>query len=394
MNLAEHPTATQGVTTDRYRSVRQLTEQLCAPLKPEDYVPQGAEFASPPKWHLAHTSWFFEEMVLKHTAGYREFHPQFSFLFNSYYQAVGERAVRGQRGLMTRPTVDEVYAYRAHVDAAMQRLIEVGLTDVQQPVVELGLQHEQQHQELLLTDLKYTLSLNPIYPVYAPEGSRLDDRSQGQEWETVPEGIYTVGHDGQGFHFDNERGKHRVFLEPFKVRKGLVTNREYLAFIQDGGYQKPEYWLDEGWAHLQANGLSQPLYWEQRDGVWHQFTLDGLQPLHPEAELGHVSYYEAQAFATWKGARLLTEFEWEAAQDRFTWGTRWEWTQSAYLPYPGFAVAEGALGEYNGKFMINQMVLRGASVATAPEHSRKTYRNFFHPHYAWQYTGIRLAQWL
>jgi ergothioneine biosynthesis protein EgtB len=378
---------------EKYLEVRNRTEVLCRPLQVEDYVPQPVPFASPPKWHLAHSTWFFEEMILKKNLdSYREFHPDFGFLFNSYYNTIGERTFRADRGNITRPGVSEVYAYRAYVDGGMMELLSGEISDELRGLIELGLNHEQQHQELLITDLKYTLGHNPIFPVYDESFNLLADSNSSHGWLAMEEGVYEVGHDGKAFCFDNELNKHRVYLHEFEISHALVTNGEYMEFIDAGGYSRFDCWLDEGWSWLNENKINSPLYWHKIDGKWHYFTLAGLKEVDPDAILGHVSYYEAQAYASWKGLRLPTEFEWEAASENLDWGKRWEWTNSAYLPYPGFKTAEGAVGEYNGKFMINQMVLRGASVATAPNHSRKTYRNFFHPHFQWQYSGIRLAK--
>lgn len=378
---------------EKYTEIRNRTEAICRPLQVEDYIPQPVPFASPPKWHLAHTTWFFEEMILKkNLRGYQEYHSDFGFLFNSYYNTIGERTFRADRGNITRPGVSEVYSYRAHVNQGMVELFEQELTPELLELIELGLNHEQQHQELLITDLKYTLGHNPIFPVYDETQNLLGDVNEQGGWVSLKEGIYEIGHDGGAFCFDNELNKHKVYLPDFEISKALVTNGEYLDFMEAGGYSRFDFWLDEGWAWLNENNISSPLYWHKIKGKWHYFTLAGLKEVDLNAILGHVSYYEAQAFATWKGLRLPTEFEWEAASEHFVWGKRWEWTNSAYLPYPGFKTAAGAVGEYNGKFMINQMVLRGASVATSPKHSRKTYRNFFHPHFQWQYSGIRLAK--
>lgn len=378
---------------EKYLEVRNRTEALCKPLQIEDYVPQPVAFASPPKWHLAHSTWFFEEMILKRNLdSYREFHPDFGFLFNSYYNTIGERTFRADRGNITRPGVSEVYAYRAYVDRGMTELLSKEISNELRELIELGLNHEQQHQELLITDLKYTLGHNPIFPVYDESFNLLADSNASYGWLAMEEGVYEIGHDGDAFCFDNELNKHRVYLHEFEISHALVTNGEYMEFIEAGGYSRFDCWLDEGWSWLNENQITSPLYWHKIDGKWHYFTLAGLKEVDPDAILGHVSYYEAQAYASWRGFRLPTEFEWEAASENLDWGKRWEWTNSAYLPYPGFKTAEGAVGEYNGKFMINQMVLRGASVATAPNHSRKTYRNFFHPHFQWQYSGIRLAK--
>ena len=379
----------------QYQEVRRRTHLLCEPLAVEDYVPQPALFASPVKWHIAHTTWFFEEMILKnYLTDYQEFNPDFNFLFNSYYNTIGKRTERQDRGLITRPGVAEVYAYRAFVDEKMAELLSAEtLETALVEVVTIGLHHEHQHQELLLTDLKYGLSLNPLFPVYKPGGSLCSEVNSGApSWLTLPEGIYETGFQGNGFCFDNELGRHKTYLPGSKISTHLVTNAEYLEFIAAGAYTDFRHWVDEGWAWVNSEQIAHPLYWQKNaDGGWMQFTLGGLQRLDPEAILCHISWFEAAAFASWKGMRLPTEAEWEAAAPQLVWGARWEWTGSAYLPYPGFRIAPGALGEYNGKFMINQMVLRGGSPATAPGHSRVSYRNFFHPHYQWQFSGIRLA---
>jgi ergothioneine biosynthesis protein EgtB len=406
--------------TVRYQEVRRFTEQLCAPLAVEDYVVQSMPDVSPTKWHLAHTTWFFETFVLAELPDHRPFHPRYGYLFNSYYNAVGERHARPQRGLLTRPTVDEIFAYRAHVDSRMAHLLArgaEGLPASLAAVVELGLHHEQQHQELLLTDIKHVLSCNPLLPAYreAPPGPTASAAELG--WETYPEGVRWIGHEGDGFAFDNETPRHRVFVEGFQLATRLVTNAEYLAFIADGGYQRPELWLSDGWNTVQATGWQAPLYWEQDDGQWYVFTLAGLQPVTPAEPVCHVSYYEADAFARWAGARLPTEMEWEEASAgapldgnfvesgrlhpapapaapglRQMLGDVWEWTASPYVPYPGYRTMEGALGEYNGKFMCSQIVLRGGSCATSLAHIRPTYRNFFPPDARWQFSGIRLAR--
>lgn len=381
------------MNTEIYTEIRKRTEALCAPLKTEDYIPQPVAFASPPKWHIAHTTWFFEEMILKkYLSGYSEFHPEFSFLFNSYYNSIGKRTMRADRGNMTRPTVDEVYAYRAHVDQYMEQLLSKEPNEEVNTLVALGLNHEQQHQELLITDLKYTLGHNPLFPVYDPNVDLLSVSNEEKGWIQIPEGLYPIGYTGSDFHFDNELGAHTVFLHTFEISKSLVTNREYLEFIDAGGYERFDLWLDEGWHWVQSNQICSPLYWHNMDGVWYYYTLAGLKKVDLDATVSHISYYEANAYAQWKGMRLPTEFEWEVAANQLNWGQRWEWTNSAYLPYPQFKTSPDAVGEYNGKFMINQMVLRGASVATAENHSRPTYRNFFHPHFQWQFTGIRLAK--
>jgi len=392
-------TTNQPLTTTlltQYQTTRAYSEQLCQPLKIEDYLPQPVDFASPPKWHLSHITWFFEEMILKKfLPDYQLFNQAFSFLFNSYYQTVGERAVRAERGAITRPDVSEVYAYRKYVDEHMVQLLSKTISEELEELVVLGINHEQQHQELLITDLKHTFSLNPLHPIYKLDGDRTSDKNKTSGWINMEENIYQIGHQGNGFCFDNELGRHRVFLDKYQIANQLVTCGEYLEFIEAGGYQEFKYWLDEGWSWVTSNQINSPLYWKKStedQDRWSQYTLAGLKAIDPDAILTHVSFYEAQAYATWKQMRLPTEFEWEAAAQKMDWGKRWEWTYSAYLPYPGFKIADGAVGEYNGKFMVSQMVLRGSSVATAPGHERPTYRNFFHPKYRWQYTGIRLVR--
>ncbi|AIZ43064.1 ergothioneine biosynthesis protein EgtB [Cellulophaga baltica] len=377
----------------QFEKTRAHSVALCAPLAPEDYNAQPVAFASPPKWHLAHITWFFEEMILKkYDENYVIFNKDFSYLFNSYYQTVGERAARSLRGAMTRPLIEEIYSYRTYVDQHIVALLKSKLSLEIETLVTLGIQHEQQHQELLLTDLKHTFSFNPLHPIYHEKFNLVQDTNKEEGWLAMPEGIYEIGHQGDGFCFDNELGRHKVFLHDYQLSKGLVTNGDFIAFIAAGGYQEFKYWLDEGWSWVQEEKITAPLYWIQKDGTWFYYTLAGLKPVDVDAILSHVSFYEAQAFATFKNMRLPTEFEWEAASEKFNWGKRWEWTYSAYLPYPNFKIADGAVGEYNGKFMINTMVLRGSSVATSEGHERNTYRNFFHPKYRWQYTGIRLAK--
>jgi ergothioneine biosynthesis protein EgtB len=378
---------------EEYTRIREHTIAICAPLAIEDHVPQPADFVSPPKWHLAHSTWFFEQMILKRfQRDFQEYDPQFGYLFNSYYNHVGERTARVQRGHITRPTLQEVLAYRAHTDKCMLQLLrQAALAPDCTELIELGLHHEQQHQELLYYDLKYILGQQPLFPAYGGDTLRHKDRNAVAGWIDMPAGIYEIGWEGDGFSFDNERNRHKVYLQSYQISKALVTNAEYLSFIQDGGYSRFELWLDEGWAWVKENAAKCPLYWQQRGADWLIYGLDGLQPLEELSVLTHINYYEAQAFATWAGKRLPTEAEWEAASDQLPWGARWEWTGSAYLPYPGFKIAPGAVGEYNGKFMVNQMVLRGASVATPAGHARTTYRNFFHPHLQWQFAGIRLA---
>ncbi len=376
----------------KYQHTRQVSESLCAPLSIEDYIPQIVDYASPPKWHLAHISWFFEEMILKkYNTEYKEFNSEFNFLFNSYYNNVGERISRASRGDITTPGVEDVYRYRKYIDENMLKLLQTIVPTEIEDLIILGINHEQQHQELLITDLKYALGHNPVYPVYKPETNLVNTTNNEDGYISIDEGLYEIGYSGEGFHFDNENGVHKTYLNKFQINKALVTNAEYMEFIEDKGYENFQYWLDDGWHWRQHNSCESPLYWQKIDDIWYYYTLAGLKPVNPDAILCHISFYEAHAFANWKGMRLPTEFEWEVASEYFSWGKRWEWTNSAYLPYPDFRISEGAVGEYNGKFMINQMVLRGSSVATAENHSRRTYRNFFHPHLQWQFSGIRLA---
>jgi ergothioneine biosynthesis protein EgtB len=384
-----HPNA----LAEQYPIVRNYSEKLCEPLETEDYVPQPVAFVSPPKWHLAHSTWFFETFILQtYKPGYKVFNTDFSFLFNSYYNNVGDRVLRTDRGNITRPTTQTVYDYRHYVDDQMQELLTT-LADPQAlRLVELGLHHEQQHQELLLTDIKYILGHNPLFPVYHPEFALVETFNKTTGFVSIAEGIYEIGYNGAGFCFDNEMGRHKVYLNAFDISNALVTNGDYMEFINAGGYSDFNLWLDEGWTWVKTNQIQAPMYWHNVGGVWHQYTLSGLQQVQPDAVLAHISFFEAAAYAQWKEMRLPTEAEWEVASEQLDWGQRWEWTNSAYLPYPNFIKAKGAVGEYNGKFMINTMVLRGASVATPPGHSRNTYRNFFHTDERWQYTGIRLVK--
>ncbi|WP_443946342.1 ergothioneine biosynthesis protein EgtB [Pedobacter sp. AW1-32] len=378
----------------QYKTIRKHSEEICAPLQTEDYVVQPVVDVSPPKWHLGHTTWFFETFILQPYAfEYQVYNADYSYVFNSYYEAVGNRVIRTDRGNLSRPSVNEIYQYRAYVDAAMLAFLEEEPVDDVRELLVLGFNHEQQHQELLLTDIKYILGNNPLFPAYDAsfaENKKTED--QEKTMIAVDEGIYEIGYNGKDFCFDNELNRHKVYLHAFSISASLVSNAEFVAFIEDGGYRDFSLWHSEGWSWVNENQIAAPMYWYKIDNQWYQYTFAGLQPVAPEQALTHISYYEAYAFASWKGMRLPTEFEWEVSAERFNWGERWEWTESAYLPYPGFNKAPGAIGEYNGKFMVNQKVLRGASVATSAGHSRKTYRNFFHPQLRWQYTGIRLAK--
>jgi ergothioneine biosynthesis protein EgtB len=412
---------------DRLRASRQQSLDLAAPLSDEDQTVQAMEDASPTKWHLAHTTWFYETFLLRaHLPDYQPFSDDFDYCFNSYYEAKGERHPRPYRGLLTRPSAAEVRDYRAHVGANLDRLFNEGLTrDASDPIgelVELGINHEQQHQELLLTDILSLFAVNPLRPAYRRPQARPEEvKAEAQlEWIAFDGGIKAVGHDGQGFSYDNEGPRHDVLLQPFRLASRCVTNGDWLAFMQAGGYRDPMLWLADGWTTVKTQNWNAPHYWEERDGVWHQMTLDGLIPIDPRAPVSHVSYFEANAFAHWAGKRLPTEFEWEVASDGYAvegndlstgalrprpatatgnegrlaqmFGDVWEWTASAYQPYPGYRAAPGAVGEYNGKFMVSQQVLRGGSCATAGGHVRATYRNFFFPHQRWQFTGLRLAE--
>lgn len=373
-----------------FQSVRNHSLHLCENLIIEDFSLQASEEVSPPKWHLAHTTWFFEQFILvPNEPEYVVKHPQFNFLFNSYYNSLGARTARNHRGLMSRPSVEEVKIYRAYVDEAMTKLIQKHNTVIDELVI-LGMNHEQQHQELLITDLKFSLWHNPLNPKVMNISEYVVE--QKLEWISVKAGVYDIGYNGDSFCYDNELNPHKFYINDFKIASALVTNGEYKEFIEAGGYEDPKYWHDEGWAWAKELDVKAPLYWEKKDGAWFYYTLDGLKLIDHAAAVSHVNFYEASAFAMWTGKRLPTEFEWEVAQSQFDWGKRWEWTNSAYLPYPGFTVAPGAIGEYNGKFMVNQMVLRGGSIATSGGHSRPTYRNFFHPKYRWQFMGIRLAK--
>jgi ergothioneine biosynthesis protein EgtB len=383
-----------------YRAVRGETERRAAPLSAEDQLVQSMPDASPAKWHRAHTTWFFEQFLLvPHVKGYKPFHPDFAFLFNSYYVSAGPRHTRHNRGVITRPGVAEIGAYRAHVDAAMTTALgaaDDALLKTLAPLIEIGLNHEQQHQELMLTDILHAFSFNPTGPAY-DSAWRWPASTRSGGAIHLAEGIHTVGHAGETFCFDNERPSHRALVGPVSLARDLVTNGEWLEFMADGGYTTPTLWLMDGHAAVTSEEWDSPGHWRKIDGSWHIMTLGGLQPVDPAAPVCHVSYYEADAFARWAGRHLPTEMEWEVAaragelNDAF--GIVWQWTRSAYSPYPGFAAAEGALGEYNGKFMVSQLVLRGSSLATPDGHSRVTYRNFFYPHQRWQFMGLRLADY-
>lgn len=376
----------------RYKDVRTRTEAICSSLKVEDYVVQPIVDVSPPKWHLGHTTWFWETFVLKqYLNNYVEYDGNYNYVFNSYYEAVGARVVRTDRGNLSRPSVEDVYNYRRHVDDQMIFVLEQPANPELTDLILLGLNHEEQHQELLITDIKYILGHNPLLPSF--ECSVFENKKRVDQGSllTVDEGVYDIGFAGEGFCFDNELSPHKVYLAPYQINTALVTNADFLQFIYAGGYSDFRHWHAEGWEWIKANGIQSPLYWHLLDGEWMNYTFNGLQPIDMIDPVCHVSYYEAAAYASWRSARLPTEFEWEVASGKLNWGRRWEWTESAYLPYPGFSKAPGPIGEYNGKFMVNQMVLRGSSEATSPGHSRATYRNFFHPPLRWQYTGIRLA---
>lgn len=410
---------------DQYRTIRAFSEKICEPLVPEDYVVQSMPDVSPAKWHLAHTSWFFETFLLKpHLAGYQSIHPQYDYLFNSYYNAVGERHCRVKRGVISRPTVDETYVYRAYVDRYMDTLLSEASEEKiakLEPLLTLGLHHEQQHQELMITDLKYNFFENPLCPVYRPRRDFPGSAAPEMKWITFGEGVREIGYGGSGFAFDNETPRHKEYVSAFALGSRLVTNGEYLKFAEAGGYEQPEWWLSEGWSTVNANGWTAPLCWWNKRGDWKEFTLAGMGDLDLDAPVCHVSLFEADAYARWVGARLATEAEWETASETVPlcgnfaesgrshpaplapsdaqpghlhqmFGDVWEWTRSQYDPYPGYAPPPGALGEYNGKFMCNQFVLRGGSCATSHSHMRATYRNFFPPDARWQFTGIRLAK--
>jgi ergothioneine biosynthesis protein EgtB len=403
---------------EHFLEVREMSLRLCAPLSIEDHALQPMPDASPAKWHLAHTTWFFVTFVLsQYSEAFQSYHPAFRNLFNSYYNTVGDRPLRTLRHVLSRPSLEEVHAYRAFVDDSMARLLTLEPPQQALDLITLGVNHEQQHQELIVTDVKNGLWTNPLRPAYRATAQPRELKAPPTlEWQSFREGIYAIGFAGEGFAFDNETPQHKVYLDEFRLASRLVTNGEYLEFMRDGGYSTPTLWLSDGWDTARSNQWATPLYWEQRDGDWWVYTIEGMQPLDLNEPVCHVSFYEADAFAHWAGARLATEFEWEVAAKTLPitgnllesgalhpqpasagkalqqmFGDVWEWTGSAYTPYPGFTPAEGAVGEYNGKFMCNQMILRGGSCATPRSHMRASYRNFFPPHARWQFMGIRLA---
>jgi ergothioneine biosynthesis protein EgtB len=412
----------------RYQEVRRFSALLCETLLPEDCTVQSMPDVSPTRWHLAHTTWFFEEFVLASRSDYRPYNEAFGYLFNSYYNTVGKQYPRPRRGMLSRPSIGEIFAYRQYVDEHLVRLLESGAVEEDgrlQGVLQTGLHHEQQHQELILTDIKHVFAQNPLWPVFRDGTFAVSAATRARRWISFNEGLQWVGHEGDGFSYDNEGPRHRVFLQPFELSGNLVTCGEYLEFMADGGYQRPELWLSDGWRTVQERGWDAPLYWIRRDGVWMEFTLSGLREVDPDCPVSHVSYFEADAFARWAGVRLPTEFEWEiaageapiegnfadsliargkaihpsqpsaggvASEPAQLFGDVWEWTASQYTAYPGYKPPEGAIGEYNGKFMCNQFVLRGGSCATSRSHIRRTYRNFFPPDARWQFSGIRLAR--
>ena len=397
-------------------ATRCFSLDIAEPLSAEDQVVQANDDASPTKWHLAHTTWFFEELVLKRfLSGYSIFDERFTYCFNSYYESLGPRHPRPKRGLLTRPSVEEVHAYRAHVDEHLRRLMAQALPHEALSLIETGIHHEQQHQELMLTDILALFAENPLRPAYCgAQPAIISGAAAPGRWRSIPGGMYEIGHRGAGFAYDNEGPPHQVLLRDFRIFSCEVTNGEWIAFMEAGGYRTPSLWLSDGWATVQREGWEASCYWERRDGAWHQMTLHGLRKIEESRPVTHVSSYEADAFARWAGHRLPTEFEWEiasreqpgaapidlsyllpkpASSDGVSslFGNVWEWTQSAYLPYPGYKPATGALGEYNGKFMCSQIVLRGGSLATPDRHIRPSYRNFFYPHQRWQFMGLRLA---
>jgi ergothioneine biosynthesis protein EgtB len=406
---------------EKFNEIRKQTEKLCSPLETEDYNSQPIEDVSPPKWHLGHTTWFFEKLILEPFFGdFRAFNKSFAYIFNSYYETLGSRIFRAKRGDLTRPTVEEVYEYRKYIDSIVEeRWEEISSSKEMLFLIELGLNHEQQHQELFLTDLKYIFGVNPLIPVYSESKNINDETDLSINYLDIEEGLFRIGHDGDDFFYDNEKGVHQVFLHSYRIMDRLITNGEYLDFIKDGAYENHNLWLSDGWDWVNRNGVVAPLYWDRIHGKWKQYTLSGLCEIDSQLPVTHISFYEAEAFARWAGKRLPTEFEWEVAAKKFSSGIHpkanlveseryhpaarikgdfqfigdtWEWTNSSYLPYPFYRKDKGALGEYNAKFMSGQMVLRGGSCATPRSHIRHTYRNFFQPEKRWQFTGIRLAE--
>jgi ergothioneine biosynthesis protein EgtB len=417
-----------GSLRTRYQEVRGFSDLLCETLSPDDCTVQSMPDVSPTRWHLAHTTWFFEEFVLASRPDYRPYNEAFGYLFNSYYNTLGKQYPRTRRGMLSRPSLGEIFAYRQYVDEHLVRVLESGAVEEDgrlTSVLQTGLHHEQQHQELILTDIKHVFAQNPLWSVFRDGTFAVSPAPRAQRWSSFNEGLQWVGHDGDGFSYDNEGRRHRVFLQPFELSGNLVTCGEYLEFMADGGYQRPELWLSDGWRAVQERRWRAPLYWTERDGTWTEFTLAGLREVDSDCPVCHVSYFEADAFARWAGARLPTEFEWEiaageapiegnfadsliakgraihpsrlcaggvASEPAQLFGDVWEWTASQYTAFPGYKPPEGAIGEYNGKFMCNQFVLRGGSCATSRSHIRRTYRNFFPPDARWQFSGIRLAR--
>ncbi|GAB5523224.1 MAG: ergothioneine biosynthesis protein EgtB [Roseivirga sp.] len=422
MSASQPETIKKDSLFSKYTEVRSLTEEICEPLQPEDFVVQPVVDVSPPKWHLAHTTWFFENFILKEfMSDYQLFDDDYHFLFNSYYETEGDRWIRSERGVLSRPWVKEIMAYRQYVDEHMKQFLtgQYDITSRIQEILTIGLNHEQQHQELMVYDIKHILGINPLFPVYKTKINTPDKPKLEEKYLTVDAGLYTIGCEQDCFHFDNEQGVHQVYLHAFNILDRLITVGEYLEFIEAGGYQNFNHWLMEGWEWVKSEQVKAPFYWIKEDSVWKHYTLAGLEEVNPDEPVTHINFYEADAFAKWKGKRLPTEFEWEVACKQFEkeipteanfldgrnfrpmprvgqntqfYGDVWEWTNSAYLPYPYYQKEDGALGEYNGKFMINQMVLRGGSFATSRNHIRATYRNFFHPNLRWHFTGLRLAE--